>query len=136
MVSAEPLLFEWPPGLQSLRDLQPWRHTLALSSARLRVNAFGNASVCRRVEGVGAQRRRPEPGGPLNTTVRQSNRHTAEDPKANSGSEVRTESGPKLIVNRRVRDGRSKELGRERLRRAGTGAATGTAGVCEVREGC
>src|SRR5207302_7185681 len=62
MLSAGPSRFEWPPGFQSLRDLEPWRHTLALSSARLRVNAFGNASVCRRVEGVGAQRRRPEPG--------------------------------------------------------------------------
>src|SRR4051812_48640884 len=100
-----------PPALEA------YTCTLQCASTRKRIRE------CKCVPPSGGRRSAAETtgsGGPLNTTVRQSNRHTAEDPTANSGSEVRTRVAPKLIVNRRVRDGRSKELGRERLRRTGT----------------
>src|SRR3954464_5179685 len=90
--------------------LEAYTCTLQRASTRKRIRE------CKCVPPSGGRRSAAETtgaGGPLNATVRQNNRHTAEDPRANFGSnvQVRTEGGSETECGRRVRDGRCKELG-------------------------
>ena len=123
--AARSCAMKMPPGFQSLRDLQPWRHTLAFSEWRLRVDAFLGMQVCaaerRASQRSGDDRsRRPfEYNGPAKQVgMRQKNRGPT------WGATVKTVQDlewPNQIVNRRVRDGPMQGAGRERLRRtAGT----------------
>ena len=77
-----------PPGFQSLRDLQPWRHTLALSEMRLRVDAFPGMQVCaaewKASERSGDDRSRR----PFQYKARQTNRDIEGRPTAHSGEQT------------------------------------------------
>ena len=115
MLSADPLCFEWPPGFQSLRDIQPWRHTLAFSQMRLRVDAFPGMQVCaaewRASERSGDDRSRwPfEYSGPAEQSALRRGREgqLGERPSERSGLRL----VPNQVVNRRVRDGRCRSWG-------------------------
>jgi hypothetical protein len=95
-----------PPALEA------YTCTLQCASTRKRIRE------CKCVPPSGGRRSGAETtgaGGPLNTTVRQSQSGLAEEPRANLGSDRSERSElrvvPKQVVNRRVRDGRCRSWG-------------------------
>jgi hypothetical protein len=119
-------------------DLQESART---PEVRLRVNAFGNASVCLRVAGRRSAAETTGAGGSLIRTVRQNKRVKEGDPRANSGEQQFKGpsrwlgSGPVGIVKLRAAGAGAEETIRDAVRAVRAAASGARSVVCRSGAG-